>query len=402
MSDTFPVVMTSQGAQPTPPATILASLIAAVTADNPGYTATLPGSLIEDISSTDVAAIALCNSAQVELVNSLTPYGANAFLLNQLGQVYGVQLGQGSTTSAYVTVYGPAGFNVPIGFTVSDGTYNYTVQDGGVIQSDGATAQIYVLATTQGKWAVPAGTITQIRSSVPTGYSLTVNNTDAGTPGSAGAQSEQDYRAQVLQAGMAVSTGTPALLRTALGNVAGTQQRLISPRQVSDAGWEIIVGGGDPYAVAGAILNCIADVNMLVGSDIDSGRTRTVAVINPPDTYNVTFVVPPPQTVVLSILWGTSSLNIISNDAMSLLASPALVSYINDIVVGQPLNLLELQSVFQASVAPLIPTPLLTRLIISVTIDGSPAYPVSGTGIIEGDPESYFFTSETNIIIAQG
>ncbi len=401
MSDTFPVLMTAQGAQPTPPATILASLIAAVTADNPGYTATLPGSLIEDISSTDVAAIALCNSAQVEFVNSLTPYGANAFLLNQLGQVYGVQLGQGSTTSAYITVYGPAGFNIPIGFTVSDGTYNYTVQDGGVIQSDGATAQLYVLATTQGKWAVPAGTITQIRSSVPTGYSLTVNNTDAGTPGS-GAQSEQDYRAQVLQAGMAVSTGTPALLRTAIGNVAGTQQRLISVRQASLAGWEVIVGGGDPYAVAGTILASIADISMLVGSIIDSGRNRTVAIISAPDTYNVTFVVPPPQTVALSILWGTSSLNLVSNDAVASLASPALVAYINSIVVGQPLNLLELQSVFQTAVAPLIPTLLLTRLVIAVTIDGSPAYPVSGTGIIEGDPESYFFTAATNITIAQG
>ena len=401
MSDTFPIVMTSQGAQPTPPATILASLIAAVTAENPGYTATLPGSLIEDISSTDVAAIALCNSAQVELVNSLTPYGANAFLLNQLGQVYGVQLGKGSTTSAYVTVYGPAGFNVPIGFTVSDGTYNYTVQDGGVIQSDGATAQLYVLATTQGKWAVPAGTITQIRSSVPSGYSLTVNNTAAGTPGT-GAQSEQAYRAQVLQAGQAISTGTPALIRTALGNVAGTQQRLISVRQASLAGWEVIVGGGDPYAVAGAILASIADISMLVGSVIDSGRNRTVAIISPPDTYNVTFVVPPPQTVGMLILWGTSSLNLVSNDAVASLASPALVAYINSIVVGQPLNLLELQSVFQTAVAPLIPTPLLTRLVIAVTIDGSPAYPVSGTGIIEGDPESYFFTAATNITISQG
>ena len=401
MSDTFPVVMTSQGAQPTPPATILASLIAAVTAENPGYTATLPGSLIEDISSTDVAAIALCNSAQVELVNSLTPYGANAFLLNQLGQVYGVQLGKGSTTSAYVTVYGAAGFNIPVGFTVSDGTYNYTVQDGGVIQSDGATAQLYVLATTQGKWAVPIGTITQIRSSVPTGYSLTVNNTAPGTPGTA-AQTEAQYRAQVLQAGQAVSTGTPALIRTAVGNVAGTQQRLISVRQVSLAGWEIIVGGGDPYAVAGAILASVADISMLVGSVVDSGRNRTVAVINPPDTYNVTFVVPPLQTVGMLILWGTSSLNLVSNDAVSSLASPALVAYINSIIVGQPLTLLELQSVFQAAVAPLIPTPLLTRLVIDVTIDGTPAYPVSGTGIIEGDPESYFFTAATNIIIAQG
>ena len=401
MSDTLPLIMTTQGAQPTPPATILAALIAAVTADVPGYTASLPGSLIEDISSTDVAAIALCDTARVELVNSLTPYGANGFILNQLGEIYGVHLGAATTTSAYITVFGDAGFVIPVGFTVSDGTYQYVAQDGGVIQSDGASDQLYVVSSTLGSWAVPANTITQIVSSVPAGYGLTVTNTAAGIPGTT-AQTIDQYRSLVLQAGKAVATSMQSLVKTALNNVAGTQQRLISVQQASLAGWEIIVGGGDPYAVAAAILASVADISMLVGSVINSSRNRTVSLVNPPDTYSVTFVVPPQQTVGLSVLWGTSSLNLVSNNAVASLASPALVSYINSIVVGKLINLLELQSVFQIAVSPLIPTPLLTRLVISVTIDGSPAYPVTGTGIIEGDPESFFFTSQININIAQG
>jgi hypothetical protein len=84
MSGTIDIVLGPAGMVPAVPAEVHAQLLANVAATNPGYTANLPGTLIEDISSTDVAAILLCNSALVELVNSVTPYGANQFILNQL------------------------------------------------------------------------------------------------------------------------------------------------------------------------------------------------------------------------------------------------------------------------------------------------------------------------------
>src|ERR1700676_3806380 len=90
----FPVIIGPQGLQPQQPTDLRAQLLAAVAATNPGYTANLPGGLIEDISSTDVAAIALIDQAKIEAVNSLTPLGANNFLLTQLGQIYGPVLGQ--------------------------------------------------------------------------------------------------------------------------------------------------------------------------------------------------------------------------------------------------------------------------------------------------------------------
>ena len=110
MSDTYPLVVTTQGFQPTPPATLLAQLQAIATTLSPGITFNLPASLIEDISSTDTGGLVVIDSARVELGNSLTPYGANAFLLNQLGQIYGVPLGQGSNTSVYVVFSGPPGY----------------------------------------------------------------------------------------------------------------------------------------------------------------------------------------------------------------------------------------------------------------------------------------------------
>ena len=61
----------SSGLQPTSPTVLQQELIALVSATNPGYTANLPGSLIEDISSTDVGALSLIDSARVELFNSI-------------------------------------------------------------------------------------------------------------------------------------------------------------------------------------------------------------------------------------------------------------------------------------------------------------------------------------------
>src|SRR5437868_6226584 len=115
----LPTVITAAGLQPQSPASLLAQLIAKIAATNPGYTANLPGSLVEDVSSTEVAGIAQCDSARVDLVNSLTPFGANDFLLTQLGNIYGVPIGEETNTSVFVVFTGSPSFVIAKGFTVS-------------------------------------------------------------------------------------------------------------------------------------------------------------------------------------------------------------------------------------------------------------------------------------------
>jgi len=471
MSGTIPIVLGPAGMIAASPAVVQQELLANVAATNPGYTANLPGTLIEDISSTDVAAILLCNSALVELVNSVTPYGANQFLLNQLGQIYGVQQGQNTNTSVYVVFSGPAGFVIPIGFTVSDGTYNYTVQTGGIIATGGDSVPLYCLATQAGSWAVPANTVTSITTSVPSPIVITCSNPQPGTP-SSGAQSVESYRSQVLQAGLAASQGMPRYLKTLLSNIPGVQPRLISIVQ-GVGGWKIIVGGGDPYEVAYAIYSALFDVTNLVGSvisitaitqaaaaqvttDLNHGlttgdtttisgvtgmtgangtwtvtvlsektftipynstaapayisggelspnsRNQTVTVNDYPDVYNITFVVPPVQSVGVSLTWNTISTNAVSASSMASVGAAAIVEYINSISVGQPINIFELQNAFQIATASILPTYLLTRMVFAVTINGILTSPNAGTGIIEGDPESYFLTDITQISINQG
>lgn len=468
----FPVVVTPAGPVAATPAEIRARIVAAVAAARPGYTANLPGSLIEDIVGTDVAAVAQSDAARVELINSVTPYAANGFLLRQLGNIYGVPLGDGSTTSVYVVFTGSPGFVVSRGFTVSDGTYQYVIQDGGVVAESGMTAPLYALAIVQGTWAVPANTVTQLITSVPSAVTLSVNNPQAGTPGTA-PQTEAEYRAQVIQAGLAISQGMATALRTSLELVEGVQPRLISFRQKVGA-WQILVGGGDPYQVAYAIFMGLFDISTLVGSTIGitgvtkanpgvvstdithgladgdeveindvlgmielNGNTYTVTVIDPhsfsigvdttgfttytaggvvtpnarnrevslydfPDTYIVRFVVPLQQIVQITVTWDTTSPNLVAPGAVAQLGAPALVAYVNSIVVGQPINLFQLESVFRDSVASVVPPEQLTRMVFVVTIDGVATPPISGTGIIEGDPESYFFTDTTQITINQG
>jgi len=463
--------MTQAGAQPTPPATILSTLIANVQAQDPGYTANLPGSLIEDISSTDVAAISLIDQYRVALINSLTPYGANEFLLNQLGQIYGVQLGQGSNTSVYVVFSGTPGFVIAQGFTVSDGSYQYTVQDGGIVGTGGASVPLYCLATVSGTWAIPASTVTQLITSVPSSISLSVTNPLAGTPGASN-QTEEDYRAQVLQAGKAGSQGMASYVKTLLGNVPGVQNRLVSILQDA-AGWEIIVGGGDPYQVAYAIYSGLFDVSTLVGSVIQisgitnanpgvattvlnhgltsgntisitgstvtawnvtgatctvidektfsyavnttgfstytgggvltpNNRNTSVTITDYPNTYTIPFVLPPQQAVTMTVTWNTSITSFTQQTAVAAQGGPALIAYVNAIPVGAPMNLFELQATFQAAVASVVPPAFLTRMVFAVSINGVGVSPSSGTGIIAGDPESYFQCAANAITITQG
>ncbi|UCF26211.1 MAG: baseplate J/gp47 family protein [Ralstonia sp.] len=302
--------MTSAGPQPQSPTSLNSQLIALATQLSPGLTSDLPGSLIEDISSTDTAALAMIDQARADLINSLSPFAANPSLLIQLGAIYGVPQGIGSNTSVYLVFSGPVGYVVTKGFTVSDGTNQYIVQDGGIVGSGGTTIPLFAVAVLAGPWAVPQNTVKQLITSVPSTITLTVTNPNPGTPGLS-AQSEQDYRSQVLQAGLASSQGMATYLKTLLQKVSGVQPNLISVQQGTGTGWRVICGGGDPYQIAYAIYSALFDISTLVGSQLaitamtnanpvvittnlnhgyTAGQTVTVTGATP-NAYNLTYTI---------------------------------------------------------------------------------------------------------------
>lgn len=467
----LPVVMSATGPVVTSPVILREELTTLVSATNPGYTNNLPGSLIEDIASTDVGAMTVMDQARVDLINSVTPYGANEFLLNQLGQIYGVQRGKGSNTSVYVTFNGTPGFVIPIGFTVSDGNHQYVVQSGGVLGAAGQSPALYCLANVQGSWAVPIHTVTQIVTSVPTGVILTCTNQTDGVPGTI-AQTDSSYRAQVLQAGLSTAQGSPNFVKTALQKVSGVQPHLIAIRNTGVSKWQVICGGGDPYDVAYAIYSSVPDISSLVGStlgitdftaanpgvvttDLNHGystgqvvqidgtnpgtyngsytitvtgektfsvgvdtsafgayvnggvvtpnfRNVTVSINDYPDTYEITFVNPPVQSVQVDLTWNTIGTNYVSPTAVTQAGTPAIVQYINSIYVGQPISLFELQDAFQNAIVGIIPIGLISKMDFVIAINGIATPPAIGDIMIYGDPESYFSTTEALVTISQG
>ena len=396
---TIPLVMGTNGPVATSPTQLRTTLIENVVATNPDYTANLPGTLIEDIASTDVAAMAQIDQARVDAINSVTPYGANAFLLAQMGAMFGIPQGTTSNTSVYVVISGDAGYVIPAGFLVSDGTYTYVIQDGGIIATDGQSPQLYAVANQSGTWAVPAGTVTQIVTSVPSPYVLTVTNPSAGI-GGATAETVQDYRSRIMTAFNMTTQGTADFLTANLQNVPGVQARLVSVIS-APTGWEVICGGGDPYLVAGAIYKSVLDLSTIVGSSTPT-RNITVSVTNPPDAYTITYVNPPQQLVTIDCIWNTSWPNFTGSATINQLTAPALQSYINGIAVGQPINILDMEGAFRDAVSGVGPLYYLTALTFIVKINGIVTAPTAGTKTIYGDPESYFYAAANSVTVTQG
>jgi len=397
----FPLLFTAAGPVPTLPATLNAALIALVAAEVPGYTAELPGSLIEDMSSTATGALVTIDQARVDAVNNVAPGTANPYILAQEGAMFGIPQGLPSNASALVTFTGTAGFVIPPGFLVSDGTNQYAIQDGGAIATGGTSSALYAVCTNSNTFAIPVNTVTQIVTSVPSPYNtMTATNLVAGVPAQA-AETIESYQSRLLQAFAVTTSGTQAYLKTLLRAVPGVSSRLVSVLQNTGTTFEVIVGGGDPYQVAQAIYAGVSNVGMLAGS-ATTARNVTVSIYDTPNTYSIVFVSPPSQVTTLAIVWNTTLVDFTAGLTFNQLAIPAAYSYLNSIPVGQPINELVLDQIIQAAVAPVMSAANLTTLTFAFTINGSSVVPSTGTSIIPGDPESYFSASLSAITCVQG
>jgi Ubiquitin-activating enzyme E1 FCCH domain len=475
----LPIVIGPQGPVPTTPAQLRAQLIALVSATRPDYTANLPGSLVEDIVSTDVGALVIANQFLIDLINSVSPYYANPFILTQLGvDVYGIQPAQATNTAVDVIFLGTPGFIIIPGFTVTDGIYQYICTEGGVIGTNQQSLPIHAIASVPGTWAVPAGSVNGLITSVPQNVQLTCINPNDGIP-SVGTETQTSFRTRTLVAGLAASTGMDRYLKTLLWNIPGVVQRLVSVRiDTTTNRYLIFCGGGDPYQVAWAIYYALFDIQSLEAPNIDiinitnsnpalittatnhnltTGMTETfeallgmellndqsfeVTVTGPntftidldttntttydpyisggfitpnpilqkvylnsyPDTYLVPFILPAQQYVNIVVTWNTDSPNYVSPQAIAQAAGPAIVDYINSLYVGiSPINTYDMIAAFMESIFNIVPRENITVLTFTVSFDGSQQFPVPGTGVIYGDPNSYFFTDITQIEVVQG
>ena len=373
----IPITMTSAGAQPTPPNDLLANLITRVAEKVPGYTANLPAGLITDLASTAVGALALIDQARVDLINSVSPYGANIPLLMQLGNIYGAQKGLSTNTAVYVVFEALPGFGIPKGFVVGDGNYQYAVSRDTVVPESGQTEPVYCVAITSGSWAVPEGTVTQVITSVPKDQPVKCTNLTAGMPGQE-AQTWASYRAEVMESGMFGVQGTPDCFKAMLKSVSGVRENLISFRQSSLGKWVAVVGGGDPYDVAYAIYKSVPDISKLT-NDVSnpSGAAvekRTVSITVSPDVDDYV----DPAGIAMAV-------------------QQNVADYINSIEVGHPINLLRIQDIFTSSVKLLVDATLISTISVSIGINGHIVLPAKDTSLVYGDTYSYFSTVASQV-----
>lgn len=242
-------------------------LVTNATAIAPGLTTELPGSLIEDMSSTGTGALLSMDAMRMEVLNGIGPLSANIAMLTLLAQQYGVspQKTAGSTT-VLVTFTGTPQLKIPLGFIVTDGTYQYATSAAAVIPSSGSVA-VTCTAVITGTWAVPIGTVTTTVTAVANGATLTCTNLVAGVAGS-DSESDQTFRARVWEAGMVTVQGVGAMIRTLVNNVDNVDSRLTSA-VVNGTAWSVMCGGGDNSAMALAIMEGVGDITRLVGSTLN-------------------------------------------------------------------------------------------------------------------------------------
>lgn len=403
----FPVVLTQQGLQPQTTQNLTDQVEANAQANSPGITQNLPGILISDMTGTTVGALSVMDQAKVGAVNSVTPYGCNTFVLGQLGQLYlgQSQPGVATNTSVNVVFYAPGnvGWVIPNGFLITDGTYQYQIQVGGVVGSTGYSGTMTAIATQSGAWSIAADTAFTAVSSVPSTVSISsITNALAGTPAGA-PESWGSFRARVLQAGLAACTSGPRFIKTLIAAILGAASNLISVQQAS-GGLRICVGGNaDVYEIANAIFMAVGNPGLLQGSAVNNARNVTVSLYDYPDTYSILFVQAPVQTVTaLALVWNTTLANFTGGAAIPGLTQADLASYVNGLAIGQPINEGELNFIFKSDVEDALDSSLISSLTWTVTIGGTVTPPTSGTWLVEGDPESSWLVAQTAISITQG
>lgn len=405
MSD-LPIIIGEAGPQTTDPTVIYSTFTQKVANIVPGYTVTLPAGLITDLASTATGALSVLDQARVDIINSVSPYGANEPLLEELSYIYGTVKGEETNVSVPVIFRGTPGLPISRGFLVGDGNHQYMVTASFIIPSSGQTEAQLCVSQESGSWAVPAGTVTQLISSVPSQYQLTCNNQEAGNPPTQ-EESLASFRTRMMREGMFAVQGTPPAVKASLRRVTGTSDNLIAVRQPAAGKWVVVCGANasDRNDIAYAIFSAWPDISTLTNDvkneDGTTPEQANVQIYDYPDEYTVPFIVPSSQTVGITLQWSSTQRSFIDSSAVEVTARGAIASYINSITTGDPINLFQLQEIFINAITKLVERQFISAVNITVAINGKTQPPAEGTQLVYGQTYAYFTTTAQQVVITR-
>lgn len=468
----LPVIMDASGPVVNDIDSIRTKLDQDITSLAPGYTSDLPGTLIEDILSTDIGAVSACDQARVDMLNAASPYAINIYLLNQLAAQRGVPLQKvAGNMQVYVQFIGSPGWVIPKGMQVSDGNYTYVTQNSVIIGSSGtSTSMALAMAQTSGTWDIPSGSVNTLVTQLNAGADLKVNNPSAGVPISA--ESDDDFRARVMAAQNMGVQGSPNYIMSTLASISGVLKRSVACHPYSD-GYLITCAGGNPYDVAKSLYDSVGDITLLrgslvkissvsnatqavittgtshglitgqavtiigatgitsingtrvatvindnqfsinvdtTGSDTYTGggflsndaRLQSITIYDGPNSYTIPYIIPLTQLIGVSMTWNAPASAAASQELISGISVPAIVNYINTLATGSPINLMAMRYAIQSAMTGSIDISTISRLELSVTLDGTPVDPPTGSYLVSTDSLSYSYTSASNVSVQRG
>ena len=130
-------------------------------------------------------------------------------------------------------------------------------------------------------------------------------------------------------------------------------------------------------------------------------RNQSITILDWPDSYTIPYAIPLVQTVSVMFKWATQSINYLSDTLLLSLIQDDVISYVNSIYAGQPLNINKLKNIWDNGVQNTVDMTLFTSLEVSVVVNGVLTDPDTNTNIISGDPYSYWYM-ESNGVTVEG
>jgi hypothetical protein len=298
--------LTTAGFVPDSLTTIKNNLETEALANVTGYT-TLPSGLRENMIQLAALTEYHIQDMVGDLLNSVGADYANDFMFKQLGASFGIFMKDFQYGQVYLVFTGTSGTYIKKGIRVKNSDGSIIVQTT-TAATIGSTGVITILAesTTEQLTSIPVGTMTTM---VDTITGVTVTNSLAGTGGIT-AETISDFKTRVYTEIQSARSGNVARAYSELVKLDGVTSRLIKFKtsQILSGsnyyqGIECIVGGGDDYQVAGAILSAFLQTKNLISapSNSETARTVTKLVTLYNSTFSVSFTRPKQIAVGLTI-----------------------------------------------------------------------------------------------------
>lgn len=300
----------------------------------------LPSSIQMNLIDESVVMINEIQDMIVNTMNSISPVYANDYIINQLGEAYGLKRKEESKATVTLTFTGKAGVIIPEGSqaTTEDGSMLFSTTAQAVIKANGE-AEVSAEGMENYKDDIEVDTVNVLVSNILNVDGVTNKNSGSS---SSNAETNKEYRERVQNSMLSNRVGTIAYMLNQICGIEGVTQRFTSIRIVDGYkgeykinNIEAVVGGGDDYEIAEAIFNSTLYPDMTISNADDTARQITKNIIFNGVSYPISFTRPKKSTIQINISLTVKSGYInLPEEALKELLTTKFEEYFNNLKVG--------------------------------------------------------------------